>query len=118
MAPMDRRITRRAFVAGAAAMAVLAALPAWAQSLDELRRGGQVGERYDGLLAIRIANPPTGLLNTVERVNGERRAVYQKRAQEQGVPADQVGRVYAQQIVQRAPAGTWFLGENGQWRQK
>jgi len=28
-------------------------------------------------------------------------------------PADQVGRVYAREIMQNAPAGTWFYGEAG-----
>ncbi len=31
---------------------------------------------------------------------------------------DQVGRVYAAEIMQKAPAGTWFLGEGGGYTRK
>ena len=30
----------------------------------------------------------------------------------------EVGKVYALEISTKAPAGTWFLGEDGKWVQK
>jgi hypothetical protein len=30
----------------------------------------------------------------------------------------EVGKVYALEISTKAPAGTWFLGEDGNWVQK
>ena len=54
----------------------------------------------------------------VDAVNAKRRAIYAARAKEQGTAADQVGRVYARQILGKAPAGTWFLQESGKWVRK
>lgn len=104
-------------------IAVVLALPAAslaedAPSLDELRRSGVVGERYDGTLVVRNSDAPERVRALVERINEERRSIYRERAKEQGVDPAQVGRVYTQQIFQKAPDGTWFLGEDGAWSQK
>lgn len=88
---------------------------ALAQSLDELRASGVVGERFDGLLVARQGGAPRGVIN---EVNARRGKIYADRAKQQGVSPDQVGRVYARQIMRQAPAGTWFLDEAGNWRQK
>jgi len=90
----------------------IAGSPARAQSLDALRASGQVAERYDGLIAARSNDPAVRV--SVEQINAERRKIYTKRATEQGVPVDQVGRVYAQEIFRGAPTGTYFVQENGE----
>ena len=41
-----------------------------------------------------------------------------ERAKNTGAPIEAVGKIYAQEIIKSAPAGTWFLGENGQWTRK
>jgi hypothetical protein len=106
--------TRRGLIAGLALLATLPIVggPALAQSLDGLRAGGQVAERYDGLAVARSNDPATRQL--VDEVNAQRRQIYAKRAAEQGVPADQVARVYAAEIFKNAPPGTYFVQENGQ----
>jgi len=114
-------IHRRRFLTlfAAALFAVtLNAHPALAQSLNKLRSAGVVGEKFNGLAVVRDAGASAQIRKTVEDVNKKRRQIYAKRAAEQGVPADQVGRVYAKQIFQKAPKGTWFQGENGRWTQK
>ena len=88
--------------------------PATAQSLDALRASGAVGERFDGYVQARDGSAQ----GFVDQVNAKRREIYQQRAAAQGVPADQVGRVYAQQILSEAPKGTWFLDPSGNWMQK
>ena len=98
--------------------AAFGAPPAAAQTLDELRSAGTVGERYDGLAVVRDAAAPAKVRTMISEVNAQRQAIYAKRAAEQGVPADQVGRVYAQEIFRKAPKGTWFLGEDGRWTKK
>ena len=98
-------------------LAPLAAPPAAAQSLDELRASGVVGERFDGYAMVREAGA-SGAKGVVDEVNRKRRQIYEERASAQGVSVEQVGRVYAAQIFQQAPRGTWFLQENGSWRQK
>lgn len=98
-----------------ALLAMLALAPAAsAQSLDELRASGAIGERYDGYV---VAREP-GAKGAADRINEQRREIYQARAKEQGVSAEEVGKVYAQQIIQQAPKGTWFLGPDSKWRQK
>ncbi len=96
----------------------MAAGPAWAQSLDDLRASGVVGERFDGFAQVRDAGASQSARSIVNAVNQKRRQIYSKRAAQQGVPVGQVGRVYAKQIMQKAPKGTWFLGESGRWTRK
>ena len=87
------------------------------ERLDDLRASGAVGERYDGTAAVRVQGDASiGAL--VDSVNAKRRAIYEERAKKQGVPAQEVGKVYAQEIAGRAPRGTWLLGEDGKWTQK
>lgn len=98
--------------------AALWSVPAAAQNLDQLRASGVVAERFDGQLMVRQANAAPDVRAMVDRVNAERVRIYAQRAREQNVPADQVGRVYAAEIMQKAPAGTWFLGEGGGYTRK
>lgn len=109
---------RRTFLMSVAAISLAAVLgsgPAMAQSLEAMRSSGAVGERFDGLLVARDGSAATRRF--VEGVNAQRLAIYRERAAAQGVPTDQVGRVYALQIRKSAPRGTWFLLDNGNWTQ-
>ncbi|WP_419902892.1 YdbL family protein [Kiloniella sp.] len=97
------------------ALAVLSVVPsAWSADLDSLRRSGAVGEKYDGLAVARDGSAS----EFVSSVNAQRSKIYQQRAAKEGVTAQQVGQVYAKQMMAKAPAGTWFLLENGSWAQK
>jgi uncharacterized protein YdbL (DUF1318 family) len=116
-----KKIHRRQCLLSLAALlftAVLWVPPAVAETLDELRAAGVVGERYDGLLVVREGNAPQSVAAMVKEVNAKRSKIYEQRAKQQGVPADQVGRIYAKEIFQKAPKGTWFQGEGGSWTQK
>lgn len=88
--------------------------PATAQSLDDLRASGAIGERFDGLTVAR----DSGAAGAVAKINAKRKEIYAKRATDQGVPADQVGRVYAKEIMEDAPPGTWFQTPDGKWARK
>lgn len=124
MTPMmrnDLHAPRRRFLSIMVALPVAAAaalfpVAAGAQSLNALRASGAVGEGYDGYARVRKAGG--GARSVVDAVNAKRRAIYAERAKEQGTAADQVGRVYARQILGKAPAGTWFLQESGKWVRK
>lgn len=114
-------IRRRPVLIALAAFLLSAAVivpPAAAQSLDELRKAGVVGERYDGLLVLRDPKASPAVKRTVKEVNAKRGRIYEDRAKQQDVPVGQVGRIYAKEIFQKAPRGTWFLGEDGNWTQK
>ena len=96
---------------------VLVAPSANAQSLDDLRASGAIGESYDGYVVVRDANA-AGANKVAKEVNAKRRALYEERAAAQGVKPADVGLVYAGQIMKQAPGGTWFQDANGNWRQK
>ena len=87
---------------------MIAAAPAWAASIKDLRASGAAGESFTGYAVARDA----GAKADVAEVNAQRRALYTQKA------GDQVGRVYAVQIYKTLPAGSWFQQENGQWVQK
>jgi uncharacterized protein YdbL (DUF1318 family) len=91
----------------AAAFVWLAAAPAVAQDLDALRTSGAVAECASGYLKA-LSGSAAG---AVKSINAQRKQVYQKRAASQGVSAAEVGRIYAQEIRKKAPAGTKF--DNG-----
>jgi uncharacterized protein YdbL (DUF1318 family) len=88
------------------------------RTLDAPRSAGTVGERYDGYAVVRDPAQAASLAPVVDQVNAERRKIYAQRAAADGVPIDQIGRIYAAEIVKSAPAGTWFLQESGQWVKK
>ena len=87
---------------------------AQAQSLDALRASGAVGESSDGLLVARDSSAKS----YVDKVNAQRRKIYAQRAAAQGIAADQVGRVYAKEIMDDVAPGTWLRKPNGSWVQK
>jgi hypothetical protein len=95
-----------------------ASTPAAAASLDEFRKEGVIAERWDGYVEIRVSDPPAAAERIVDRVNRERRQVYTKRAKEQGVSPQSVGKVYAPKILEKAPVGTYFKKADGSYVRK
>lgn len=112
---MNRRTFLHAILAAVAALAIAA--PAVAADLDRLRAEGVVAERYDGLLEAR-EGAGTEAKQLVRKINDRRRELYRKRAESQGVSVEQVGKVYAEQILEDAPKGTYFLKPDGSYVQK
>ncbi len=106
-----RTLLRLTFLAAAALILSLGGPPALAQSLDQLRASGAVGERFDGY-AEALQSSAAGV---VDQVNGKRHKIYAERAASEGASPAQVGRVYAKQIFAKAPPGTKFLQEDGAW---
>ncbi len=85
----------------------------WADNLENLRASGAIGERYDGYV---VAREP-GARAEADAINAQRRIIYQEKATAQGIAIDQVGKVYAEEIFKRVPAGTW-IQVNGNWIKK
>ncbi len=106
-----RTLFRLTLLAVATLVLGLSGPPALAQSLDQLRASGAVGERFDGFAQAL----QSGAAGTVDQVNAKRRQIYAERAASEGVSPDQIGRVYAKQIFAKAPRGTKFLQQNGAW---
>lgn len=98
-------------------LALLLALPlaVAAQPLDDYRAQGIIAERFDGYVELRVDDAPAEARRLVQEVNAQRRELYQERARSQGVPAEEVGKVYAETIMERAPAGTYFRMPGGHY---
>ncbi len=92
--------------------------PANADPLNDFRNAGVIGERFDGYLEVRDPSAGADARALIREVNERRRAVYKKRASEQGVSPNAVGRVYSQRIVAEVPRGVWIKREDGSWAQK
>lgn len=108
-------ITRRAFVIATIGVALALAAPdGYAQSATSLRDSGQAGERWDGYLEARDASAKAA----VESINAQRRKLYEERATAQGISAEVVGKVYAQELFDKLPPGSWFKQPDGEWIQK
>ncbi len=103
----------------AAIVVAFAALPAGAASpLDEFRAQGVIAERFDGLVEVRDGMTNAEATSLVEEVNAKRTAIYKERATAQNVPVSEVGKIYAQEIADKAPAGTYFRKADGSYIQK
>jgi uncharacterized protein YdbL (DUF1318 family) len=94
------------------------ALPATAQSLDQAKAAGLVGEKADGFVGVVAADAPAEVRAMVDRINAERRAKYAEIAGKQNAPIDAVAKIAGQKLTERAPSGQYILGADGQWRQK
>ncbi len=108
---LRRNLARVVILAAVALLLGLSAPPVLAQSLDQLRASGAVGERYDGYAQALQSSAAS----VVKQVNAKRKQIYTQRASQEGATADQIGRVYAPQIFAKAPRGTRFLQANGSW---
>ena len=92
---------------------ILCGTPAWADALENLRASGAIGESDNGYVVAR----ESGARAEADAINTKRSAIYQEKAAAQGVSIDQVGKVYAEEIFKKVPAGTW-IQINGNWTKK
>lgn len=104
-------------------LAALLAGPATAQggALDGYRAEGVIAERFDGYVEIRpaaAADAPAAARDLVEDVNAQRRALYERRAEESDVAVEAVGKLFATKIVESAPDGTYFRQAGGGYVRK
>ena len=91
---------------------------ALAQTLDQAKSQGLIGERIDGYVGVVDAGAPAEIRALADRVNGERRAEFERLAGQQGVEVPIVAQLVGERQIQRAPAGTYILGADGVWRRK
>ena len=111
-------LPRRSFLAVAAGATLAAAGPARAQSLDEARLSGYLGERPDGYLAQRDPAAPGWALDLMAGVNARRRAKYEELADKNGTSLRAVEVVAGEKIIQSLPAGGYYMDANGDWVRK
>ncbi|MCB9957231.1 MAG: YdbL family protein [Rhodospirillaceae bacterium] len=114
---------RRPVLAGLAAIAVLAIgsgllwpSPAAAQTLEDARAQGWIGERRDGYIGV-VENAP-GVDQLVQTINTQRRNHYQSIAAANNVPLSAVEAQAAETIINRLPSGAIYQAANGQWARR
>lgn len=101
------------------AVLVLAfAAPAFADSLNDARAAGQIGERPDGLVGAVNPNASADIKSLVQATNARRLEKYQQIGAEKGVPADQVGAIAGEKIISSLRPGWFYMDASGNWVQK
>ncbi|MEM7024389.1 MAG: YdbL family protein [Pseudomonadota bacterium] len=93
------------------------AMPVAAQSLDDAKADGVVGERADGYVGV-VGSASGNIQGLVDQVNAKRKAKYGEIAKDRGTSVDAVAQIAGKKLIERAPKGTYVMGSNGQWRQK
>jgi uncharacterized protein YdbL (DUF1318 family) len=113
-------IMRRLFLLALLVVALgpFSAGSAAAADLDGFRAQGVIAERFDGYVELRDAAAPAAAKSLVDQVNAKRAAIYKQRAQTDNVSVDDVGKIYAAQILNDAPAGTYFKQSDGSYTKK
>jgi uncharacterized protein YdbL (DUF1318 family) len=102
--------------APAAADDAQARMAARVPAILQLKQAGVVGENNQGYLEFRAAAKEGEALVAAE--NQDRRSAYEVIARKTGATVDQVGRRMALKRVERAGAGEWVQGPDGQWARK
>lgn len=109
------RFVRRLFVA--LALALIAA-PALAADLDSYRAQGVIAERFDGYVELKDSAAPPDAKALVDEVNKKRADIYKQRAASQKVPIEDVAKIYAAEIFNDSPPGTYFKKSDGSYVKK
>jgi hypothetical protein len=86
--------------------------------LNSYRANGAIAERFDGYVEIRDPNAPSDARAIVKKINAERKKLYKRRAGELNVPIKEIGKVFANEIVDTAPSGTYFRRPSGDYVRK
>ena len=85
-------------------------------TLNDARTQGRVGETLSGYLAPIQQDAET--LALVSRINAARTESYQKLADSNNLPVDEVAKMAGQKLVARAQPGEYVKGINGKWLKK
>ena len=99
---------------------LLATHSAFAQTLQEAKQQGLVGEQRDGYVGLvrNESNVPADVRALVQQVNEERRRRYQQIAAENGITMTEVTTVAYERAVQATAPGHYIQLPNGQWVRK
>lgn len=89
-----------------------------AQSLDQAKAQGLVGETVDGYVAAVTPNPSAEVQALIRTTNDGRRQAYAQLAQRNGITVEQVGILSAEKLHANAGPGTYIQNASGQWVQK
>jgi uncharacterized protein YdbL (DUF1318 family) len=93
------------------------AQPAYAQSLDDAKAQGLIGERIDGLLGAPAGSVPADIAAMIERINSERLQKYRSIATSNGTSVQAVQAIVGRKLIEKTPSGQ-FIDNGGGWQRK
>lgn len=91
---------------------------AFAQSLEEAKATGMIGEKRDGYIGLVQGSAPPAVVSLVEDVNRQRRERYQQIARENGISVDQVAQLAFNKAIEATRSGHFLEDANGRWVRK
>ncbi len=100
-----------------AAAALLLALPAVANTLDQAKASGHLGEQADGYLGL-PPGAPKSAASLRDKINGERRLRYDAIAKKNSTTPAAVAALAGKKLIERTPPGQWVRGPGGGWARK
>lgn len=99
-------------------VATTAGLPAMAQTLDQSKTAGQIGEQPDGYVGIVDPSAPAAVRQLVDEVNLKRRERYRGIAAKNGTNLQAVEALTGKKLVEDAPRGHYIRLSDGRWVRK
>lgn len=108
---------RIAIVMGAMLAAISPAAAQTPSALGAAIASGQVGERYDGYMAV-VGTPSPELRRQVSAINIRRRNLYIRLSTRRNVTPQLVGMATACQLLAQLPAGGAYMLSDGAWHRR
>lgn len=112
------RNTKLSFYTALILMMLIITPAAFAQSLEEAKATGLLGEKRDGYIGLVQGSAPPAVVSLVEDVNRQRRERYQQIARENGISVDQVAQLAFNKAVEATRSGHFLEDANGRWVRK
>ena len=114
----ERRNLRAVALAVAAALALLIAPAAHADTLDDAKAAGYVGERIDGMLGLVKSDAPADIKALVESVNAKRKQSYASIAKKNGTTVEAVAALAGKKAIAKTAPGNFIQDASGRWVKK
>jgi uncharacterized protein len=89
-----------------------------AQTLEEAKSAGVIGEKRDGYIGFVQANPPAAVVALVNDVNRQRRTRYEEIARENNIAVNEVAQLAYARAVEATRPGHFVEDANGRWVRK
>ncbi|HDN2510869.1 MULTISPECIES: YdbL family protein [Providencia] len=96
---------------------LLSVFSAFSLTVDEAKEKGVLGETLSGYLAV-VKTENVEAVKLAEQINREREKKYSEIASKNNLKTNEVARIAGQKLVERANAGEYVRGINGQWLKK
>lgn len=93
-----------------------AAASAQDSALANAKAQGLVGERPDGLVGAVVSRADVAQL--VERVNGQRMALYADVARRNNTSVQATQRIFGERLVRETPPGQYYMDAGGRWQRR